>query len=254
MQAQISELYRYPVKGMSAEALDEVDLTVGETIPFDRAYAIENGGGRFDPLAPRHLPKINFIMLMRDEKLAALETRFNAATQTLTIFRGGKQVASGQLTTTLGRSMIEQFVAGFLGGERRGSPKIVLAEGHSFSDVPIKCLHIVNLATIAELERAAGEKIHPLRFRANVYLSGLEPWAEFNLVDKHIVAGGARLRVFDKTVRCAATNVNPETAQRDMAIPQLLQRNFGHDEFGIYASVIEPGRVAVGDTVESATQ
>ncbi len=70
---RIAALYRYPVKGMSAERLERVDLQPGETIPFDRAYAIENGPGRFDPEAPRHLAKINFLMLMRDERLATLD-------------------------------------------------------------------------------------------------------------------------------------------------------------------------------------
>ena len=50
-------------------------LSPGETLPFDRAYAIENGPGRFDPQAPRHLPKIKFLMLMRDERLATLRSQ-----------------------------------------------------------------------------------------------------------------------------------------------------------------------------------
>jgi uncharacterized protein len=91
----LKALYRYPVKGLTPEPLERVQLTPGQTIPFDRAYAIENGPGRFDPLEPRHLPKITFLMLMRDERLATLKTRFDDATETLTIFRDGKQVARG---------------------------------------------------------------------------------------------------------------------------------------------------------------
>ena len=68
----LARLYRYPVKGLSPERLDRVEVTSGETLPFDRAYAIENGPGRFDAAAPRHLPKVNFLMLMRDERLATL--------------------------------------------------------------------------------------------------------------------------------------------------------------------------------------
>ena len=73
-------------------------LLAGGTAPFDRAYAIENGPGRFDPEHPAHLPKINFLMLMRNERLATLETHFDDATETLTIWRAGKQVARGDLT------------------------------------------------------------------------------------------------------------------------------------------------------------
>ena len=155
-RASICGLYRYPVKGLSPEALQQMELQPGGTAPFDRAYAIENGPGRFDPENPQHLPKINFLMLMRDERLATLTTRFDDATHTLTILRHGKQVARGQLSTALGRNMIEQFLGAYMKEELRGAPRIVFAEGHSFSDVSAKCLHIVNLASLRELERAAG--------------------------------------------------------------------------------------------------
>src|SRR5207244_10584046 len=142
-------------------------------LPFDRAYAIENGPGRFDAAAPRHLPKINFLMLMRDERLATLKTKFDDETATLTIFRDGKQVARGQLTTPLGRQLIEQFIAAYMRAELRGAPKIVHAAGHSFSDVAAKCVHIVNLASVRELERVSGRPINTLRFRATLFLDGV---------------------------------------------------------------------------------
>src|ERR1044072_2911131 len=104
----ITSLYRYPVKGLTPEPLQSVTLVEGETLPFDRAYAIENGPGRFDPDAPRHLPKSVFLMLMRDERLATLRSSFDDQTETLVIQRDGKQVARGQLTTPLGRQLIEQ--------------------------------------------------------------------------------------------------------------------------------------------------
>ena len=245
----VQSLYRYPVKGLTPEALVSVELQPGATLPFDRAYAIENGPGRFDPEKPRHLPKISFLMLMRDERLASLDTRFDDATQTLTILRDGRQVARGNLSTTIGRQMIEQFLGAYMKTSLRGAPKVVAAPGHSFSDVAAKCLHIVNLASLRELERAAGRPIHPLRFRANVYLDGVPAWEEFRWLDKDLELGGTRLSVFKRTVRCEATNVDPVTAQRDTAIPQLLLRTFGHQDFGIYAKVEIGGTLTVGDAV-----
>lgn len=247
--SSITALYRYPVKGLTPERLDRVKLTAGGTMPMDRAFAIENGPGRFDPEQPRHLSKINFLMLMRDERLASLDARFDDATNTLTILRDGHQVARGTLTTPVGRQMIEQFMAAYMKDSLRGAPKVVLAPGHSFSDVAPKCLHLVNLASLRELERVAGRAIDPRRFRANVYMDGLAPWEEFGWLDKDFAMGGIRLAAFARTTRCDATNVDPDTAHRDIAIPAIMQRHFGHADFGIYAKVSAGGELAVGDAV-----
>jgi MOSC domain-containing protein len=244
--ARLAALYRYPVKGLTPEPLDRVQLTAGETLPFDRAYAIENGPGRFDPQQPRHLPKISFLMLMRDERLATLSSRLDDATETLTILRDGKQVARGALTAPLGRQLIEQFIAAYMKAELRGPPKIVHAAGHSFSDVAAKCVHIVNLASVRELERVSGRAVDPLRFRGNLYVEGLEPWAEFDWVDRAMHVGAAKLAVFARTMRCEATNVDPQSGARDMAVPELLSRTWGHTDFGVYAKVVEGGEVVAG--------
>lgn len=243
----IAALYRYPIKGMTPEPLTQATLSPGGTMPFDRAFAIENGAGRFDPDNPRHLPKINFVMLMRNERLASLDARFDDATQTLTISRAGKQVARGDLATPLGRQLVEQFLAAYMKADLRGAPKIVSAQGHSFSDVSAKCLHVINLASVRELERVAGRTIDPLRFRANVHLEGFQPFAELDWIGAALRLGGVETRVLDRTVRCEATNVDPASAVRDMAIPAILQRTWGRTDFGVYVEVIGGGVVSTGD-------
>lgn len=247
--ACITSIYRYPVKGLTPEPMAQVLLNVGEPLPFDRAYAVENGPGRFDPASPRHLPKINFLMLMRDERLATLETRFDDRTHVLTILRAGKQVARGDLTTRLGCSMIEQFLAAYMKDSLRGAPRVVSSPGHSFSDVAMKCLHVVNLASLREVERVTGRPVDALRFRANLYIDGVDPWAEFGWLDKVIGIGDARLDVIKRTERCEATNVDPATGARDMAVPSVLRRTWGHSDFGIYAKVAAGGAIAVGDRI-----
>jgi uncharacterized protein YcbX len=94
-----------------------------------------------------------------------------------------------------------------------------------------------------------GLAVHPLRFRANLYVSGWPPWHEFDLLDRTIAIGNARLRVVKRIVRCAAVNVDPETAARDLSIPQALMRRLGHADCGVYAEVIAGGTIGVGDTI-----
>lgn len=248
----ITAIYRYPVKGLSAEAMQRVELTAGQAIPFDRAFAIENGSPRFDPDAPRYLPKTHFLMLMRDERLAKLETRYDETTGVLTILRDAKPVARGDLATPAGRAIIEQFMAAFMKSGFRGAPKIVHAEGHSFSDVAAKCLHIVNLASVRDLEHTVGRGLDPLRFRPNLIIDGVTPWVELGWVGRELTAGGVRLQVTRRTGRCAATNVDPATGERNMDIPAVLARKWGHTDFGIYAKITSGGAIAVGDPVTMA--
>src|SRR5437764_12261310 len=75
MAATITAINRYPVKGLSAESMDRVALMPGECLPHDRRFAIAFGSTPFDPQRPEWLSKIHFIMLMRDERLAQLQTR-----------------------------------------------------------------------------------------------------------------------------------------------------------------------------------
>ena len=247
----VAALYRYPVKGLSPERMRETALTVGEAVPFDRAYAIENGPGPFNAAAPRHLPKITFLCLMRDERLARMQTSFDCATHTLVITQNGAVVARGDLRTRDGRAVIESFMTREMAAELRGDPRVVSAPGHCFSDVREKCLHIVNLASVRALKQSMGCAINPLRFRPNVMNEGLGAWSELDLLDREIALGGATLKVFKRTVRCAATNVDPETSARDMELPDALSHMLGHRDFGVYAMVVAGGIVREGDPVRT---
>jgi uncharacterized protein len=251
--AAIRTIYRYPVKGLAAEALATAALTPGETLFGDRCYAIENGPSGFDPAIPRYLPKQRFLMLMKNERLARLDTRFDDAAQVLAIRENGTEVARGDLRTPSGREAIEGFFARFCADELRGFPKVLAAPSHSFSDVARKVVSIINLGSVAAIESRVGRPVDPLRFRGNLYVEGWPAWGEFDLLGQEITIGAqARARIVKRIVRCAATNVEPGTGIRDLDIPSTLLRTFGHADCGIYAEVIAGGAIAAGDAVSPA--
>src|SRR6202030_3053960 len=155
----------------------------------------------------------------------------------------------GDLETAEGRAAIEQFFAGTFAGEIKGPPKILTSPGHSFSDVARKVVSIINLASLRAIENMVEQPVHPLRFRANLYVEGWPAWHEFDLLDQTLAIGDARLKVVKRIVRCAAVNVDPESAARDLDIPHTLMRRFGHADCGVYAEVIGGGAVDVGDAI-----
>jgi uncharacterized protein YcbX len=55
--------------------------------------------------------------------------------------------------------------------------------------------------------------------------------------------------VLKRIVRCAATEVDPDTGIRDLEIPRTLMKTYGHADCGVYAEVIAGGPIAIGDTV-----
>jgi uncharacterized protein YcbX len=246
---EITGIYRYPVKGLTPERLARAALSPGQTVSADRRYAIENGPSGFDPAEPKWLSKPHFLMLQRDEWLAALQTHYDDASRVLTIRRNGEVAAQGDLETAEGRAAIERFIATEYAGRIKGPPKILTSPGHSFSDVARKVVSIINLASVRAIENMVGHGVHPLRFRANLYVEGWPAWHEFDLLDRTLAIGDVRLKVVKRIVRCAAVNVDPDTAERDLAIPQALQRRLGHGDCGIYAEVIDGGSIAVGDAI-----
>jgi len=248
--ARVVSLYRYPVKGLSGELLKSVSLQPGATFPADRSFAIENGASGFDPAAPSWQSKIKFLCLMRNAKLAALETNYDDASGTLTVIKDGVPMVEASLKSEAGRAAIEYFFEEFMGREARGPVKVLEAPDHSFSDVAAKVAHIVNLDSVDDLAKSINRELHPLRFRANIYLKGWAPWSEFDLIGKTVRIGGAELKVTKKVVRCAATEVNPESAERDIDVPEAIWRKTGETDFGVYARVITAGKIVPGDKAE----
>jgi uncharacterized protein YcbX len=247
----VTGIYRYPVKGLSPELLPRVALSPGQTLPADRRYAIENGPSGFDPATPKWMSKAYFLMLMRDEWLAGLQTHFDDTSNVLTIRQNGSIVAQGDLEADEGRAAIERFFASHFANRIKGPPKILKGKDHSFSDVAKKVVSVINLAGLNAIEDIVGQPVHPLRFRANLYVRGWPAWHEFDLLGRTLAVGEVRLKVVKRITRCAAINVDPDTAARDLNIPHTLMRRFGHADCGVYAEVIAGGTIATGDLMKT---
>jgi uncharacterized protein YcbX len=249
MDAVIAHLRRYPVKGLSGEDMPAVELEPGKALPMDRRYALLHGAATHDPGHQGWRPKTDFLTLARHEKLAALDTAFDEATQTLIIRRGGRPVMHGRIDQPVGRSLIEQFFAAYMAGAALGMPRLIDAGEGAFTDSEEPVVAILNLASVHDLERVVKEPVDPRRFRANILLDRMSAWQERGWIGRTIQVGTARLEVIKPIDRCQAIEVDPVTGRRDLNLMAAMRRGYGRLDCGVFARVTQPGRVAVGDPV-----
>jgi uncharacterized protein len=247
---RIEYLYRYPVKGLTAEALDQAEVETGGAIPWDRAFALAHGDSGFDPQNPTWLPKWNFLCQMKHAKAALLFSVFDPGAKTLRIRAPDGSGIETNVMTEAGRQRVAAFLTDYLGDEARGQPQFHHIPGHVFGDQKTKVVSLNNLASLRDYEAKVGSQRHRRRFRANIWFSGAQPWAEREWIGRELQVGGAVLRVIKGTTRCPATEVNPVTGERDADPVGELRSLYGHVELGVHAEVIEGGRFSVGDAME----
>lgn len=249
----IAQLNRYPIKGLSAERLDTVTLSAGEGFPGDRLFGFARFNSGFDPKNPKPLPKDRFVVLLKVAGLAGLETAFRDDGEILEI-----QNEDPRRTFDMRDPAQSVAAAKFLHDRLDLSdpepPSFVSAAPHRFTDVSVVSLQmmnaisVLNLNSVRDLETRIGHDIHPDRFRANVVIDGLPPYAELDSIDHVLSFGSVSFHILSRTKRCAATEVNPDTAVRDLKIPYLLRKELGHMDMGIYVEVISDGTLSIGQS------
>lgn len=251
----ITALYRYPIKGLSGEKLECVNLKAGAGFPGDRMFGFLRHGSGFNPQEPQPLSKDKFLMLMKDERLAGLETRFDPDSWTLSIHVQGNLAHSADLSRPDGVLATEAFFARMFDLTEKEMPRFVHAEPHRFTDVSVvspglmNAVSLINLDSLRDFEARTGHTISPLRFRANIYFEGWPPFGELDLEGREIRIGNARAVITLRTRRCAATEVNPATARRDLPVPRLLKQHYGHSDLGVYAELLTDASIVPGSSI-----
>lgn len=252
----LDSLYVYPVKGLSPQRLDRVEVRPGSGFPGDRQWALARRDGRYRPGAAEAFSKHEFHMLAKDERLAGLSTVLAGDGRTLAVRVRGHVVLKADLETEVGRQATEDFFARVLGCDEPDRPVLARGnDGRRFTDVSVRsdammnAVSVINLASVRALEEEFGAPVDPLRFRANVYVDLGDPFAERALLDSTLAIGPCRFRVVLATTRCAATEVHPGTARRDLPVPRLLVEHYGDDHMGVYTETITGGVLEPGQPV-----
>jgi uncharacterized protein YcbX len=243
--ATLAQIWRHPVKGIGTEALDRVRVAEDRPLPFDRAWAVLEEGGE---ISPGWRPCRNFLRGAKGPSLMAVQARMVGDVVHLS------HPDRPDLTLHLVEGSASEFfewLAPIYPASRRPPVALVRAPEQGMTDAPFASISVLNLASLRALSQRAGHDLDPRRFRGNIWLDGLAPWEEFDLVGKRLSVGGATLEVVEPITRCRATEANPETGKRDVPTLQALEAGWGHTDFGVYARVLRGGDLAVDDPVRT---
>ena len=248
---QILELWQFPIKGFGGSQINTTTLTADNYFPCDRYFAISTGGPKIATAKPgTWFPKAHFLQLMSHEVLAEYHCQYitDGAEPLLELFHNGKCCIAVNPDTDDGRWQFENFISSNLSHHLRGQPRLMKMNDQAYSDQSTALISIASTASLAAFADATGTLPSNRRFRLNIITDADTAFAENDLIGQTFQCGEALL-VFQKSVgRCAAINVDPETAQRNsLDYVQLMRSRFGHSSLGVFASVIQGGEVKVGD-------
>jgi hypothetical protein len=246
MTPTVSSILRHPLKSIGREALTGVDLTVGHWMPFDRKWAIAHERSKLDGGWAK---KANFLRGVAAPTLMAVEATLDVQTKSLTLSHPALPSITVQPNTSEGEAALLEWLHDLWPIDLPSPTKVYRAQDSALTDVPDAWISINSTASLKALAHRTGSDLSPHRFRGNIWVDGLTPWEEATWIGKRLRIGDAVLEVREQITRCKATMANPETGQRDVDVLGTLD-DLGHQEFGVYAEVVESGRVALNSPVE----
>lgn len=247
---RLSQIIRYPVKGFTPDRIETCELAPGRGLPFDRAAGFTSGNLADPPRKGGWVRARTFLQLTVYPDLARFRAGFDEGGRVITLTAPDGATARARLGHPDSFAEANALIRKHFAPGPHGAPELheqAPERGHwDFADT---VLSLCNLATVRALETAAGQPVDPVRFRANLYVDGLDAWQEFGLIGHRLRVGGAEIEIMRPVMRCAATSVDPGNGEVDIDLPDILRRTVGHQFLAVYARVVSGGPVRCGDAI-----
>lgn len=253
MSGVLRHIWRYPLKAHGREELESVTLTKGHTMPFDRHWAVAHDRAKFDPAKPAWAACANFNIGSRDPKLTAINATYEDTTGALTLTHPERSEITFNPDKQADCWRFLDWVEPLIDADRPRPASVVKAPDRGMTDTDFPSISLHSMASHIALEDLAGQSLSPKRWRGNLWFDGLSPWEERDWIGKSVQIGEVILAVREPIGRCKMTTTNPETGVRDFDTLAVLDKAFGHLDFGVYSEVINGGTLRIGDTLDVLT-
>ena len=252
MTANVAHIWRHPIKSHGREEISEAFLTEGKCLPWDRRWAVAHERSCFDVERPSWQPCNEFSRGAKSPRLQAITAYVDERLNKITLSHPDRQDITINPDDEGDANHFVQWVMPISNGSRMLPSRLVSAS-QPMTDTDFQSISIINLASHAEVEKKLETDLSPERWRANIHVDGWAPWVEKEMIGKRIRIGGAEFEIREEITRCMATTVNTETGERDADTLGTLNKDFGHQEMGVYAVVTKSGRIRQEDQVEVLT-
>ncbi|SLN61709.1 MOSC domain protein [Roseovarius albus] len=243
---QVQAIWRHPIKGHGREALNNVTLSVGQTMPWDRRWAVAHEAAKTD--GTEWTPSADYSRGSKVGAIMAINAVADETSETVTLAHPDRPALTFAPDTESDQFL--DWVKPLMPVNRAQSASIVRVEGRGMTDTDYPSISLINLASNDDMSARMRQDISALRWRCNLHFTGFAAWEELGWIGKTIRAGEVELKVREPIERCLATTANPDTGERDADTLGTLKAAFGHQNFGIYAEVTKSGDIHAGDTVE----
>lgn len=245
---RVAHLVRHPIKSAGFEAVAEAVLTEGAAFPFDRVWAVAHSAARLsDP--PTWAPKLQFLRGWGSAELMAVSCSSDAKMGKVTLSHPRRPTDTFRPDDPAEAARLIDWLRPLWPENRPEPARVVRVAGQAMTDQDQPLISINSVSSLDDLSHRMGMDLSLHRFRGNIWIEGLLPRTELDLIGQEIAIGAARLRIEEPIGRCRATGANPETGAQDADTMGALESHFGHTDFGVFARVVAGGRVAVGDEV-----
>ncbi len=246
----VAHLWRHPIKSHGREALNAVNLAAGQTMPWDRVWAVTHEASKFDLANPAWVACQNFMLGTRTPALAGLWAKLDEATATITL----THVDLGSVTfapdDAADAARFLNWIAPLCPPDRAQPAAIAKVPGRGMTDTNFPSVSIMTHASHNAVAQQLGQDIVPERWRGNIWLDGVAAWEELDWIGTMIRVGGTMIAIREPIVRCLHTASNPQTGRRDADTLGALKSGWGHQNFGVYGEVIAGGDIRIGDKIE----
>ncbi|MBD3803602.1 MAG: MOSC domain-containing protein [Thioclava sp.] len=253
MTASLAHIYRHPIKSIGVEELENASLEEGRVLPFDREWAVLHERSKIgagpDGRASGWGPKINFVIGRSAPGLMGVTSRLLEDGR-IGLDHPRREPLEIDPAQETDQHRLFDWLRPFWPETAPRPTALVRAGERALTDDPLPYVSLIGQASLDDLSKRIGKELDRRRFRANLWVEGWEPFAEFDLVGKTLRIGDAELQVRACIERCRATDANIETGERDVDMLAELERHYGHRDLGVFCLVTAPGRIGRGDKVE----